>query len=776
MKKKRLLALLTSVSVCFSSLTASAPISAFGAEEATVDKYYLEEVLHNYQQYLEIKEDGYTWLLNDEGYAYVLLAQKIRDAGFIRHAGMRAAYKKMGEKLTEEDCVNYLSIIMQILDSGMEANIQAQADYDSSKNWKGYAVDAVSLAADAVGLDQTAEDLKYLQDLIGLSGETLKFLTSSKENMEAFVTATQGYEQHKAFLETVSRYADTPELVSAADQMLSVMQLEYAYALDIAAKEVAATGKWTVKTHEEFISSTLETWLLEKEKSSSGKFSKKLTGDMEKKVALAKKAVTLLKSFNLGAGIGALAGDIFIGNEYRYLKEVMVLDDMSQALKQGIDKHDPENEISKESQYKALKVQVPLLESLCAVRTRGEYCANMIAQANDTLFGVFIKDGHEKTAVYERAFALQQREYQLVSEIFIVDDFPVTLLWCRYDKTFKKANGETLSELYGLWPAVSYDGEKEAYKKITTTLKEDAIATVNSFLEDGYWTDPNSESLGFGGSSNIFSMSPVLNTRMDRSIISIVFNESSYYMGAAHPIHWLRHYNFDPETGELLTMADILESEDAYRQLGTMLRNQAPKDKGDIDYERLCENAGNSWGDTTAAENSVSWYFTDDGLCITYAPYEIAPYMYGFITWEFSYQQLKGIVKDQYLSVRKRSQKGREIEAEVVDKATSSALYYIFCNGGGNGKYQVSFSSPEIIYDVCIYDASDKNFEDYSYNNRPIVTISSLSPSTVILVKCGSENPSAADMLVRWTDGNGNQRETMYGVGTDGEITSDMIK
>jgi hypothetical protein len=43
-----------------------------------------------------------------------------------------------------------------------------------------------------------------------------------------------------------------------------------------------------------------------------------------------------------------------------------------------------------------------------------------------------------------------------------------------------------------------------------------------------------------------------------------------------------------------------------------------------------------------------NWYFTANGLCFYFAPYEIAPYSAGTIIAEIPYSELTGLLKDEY--------------------------------------------------------------------------------------------------------------------------------
>lgn len=753
MKPYPLLAAVTALSLWVSYVPAFASSDSYSGQE---DTYYMEKVLDNYRQYRDMP-DGYLWLTDDSGYAYMNLAEHTR-TDYYSHPLMLAAYTAMGELLTEEDCIGYLSVVMHTLDSGMSVNVTAQAKYDSAKNWKDYGIDAVSLAAKAVGLDETTEDLKYLQDLVGLSDATLEFFTSSLEQAEHFLVATQTYEEHKLFLETVAEYADNKKLKSAAHQLLELMQYRYLYALDTAASEMSAVGTWTRNAHESLITDSFKQWL------SKGK-----GPDGKKYAALADKVIQSCKAIDLAAGISVLAGDIFIGNEYRYLKELMMMADISQALEKGINKKNPSLGDDLEGRYKLLKLQAPLLQSLCAVRTRGEYCASMLGQAHGTLFGRFAKDKDKAAAFYEQAISFQEREYLMISELFIADDFTVTLLWHCPQTKLTRSNGRPLSSLYGLYPEVSYPGKKAAMEKINNTLREGYERVTDSLLSDKSWTDPNTPSQS-GSAGNTFSTQYLPNTRMDRAVISLLFEDAAWPEYALLPTSASRHYNFDPDTGSLLGLSDILEGDGAYKQLGDLLCREKPVYSYGMDLDdTLADMARNFWNSHTASDNPISWYFTWEGLNFTVHSVRDGINLVGDVSWEIPYEQLKGVLKDPFLSIQERSKKGLSVEADVVESVSvDEADRFVYYDGPGDGSFGLSFYSREIVYDVTIYGMFGRT--------QPMVTLSSLSPATAVMISCGPSNPNSPNLSVRWTDGSGNQRECLFGADSEGGLITRELR
>ncbi len=342
--------------------------------------------------------------------------------------------------------------------------------------------------------------------------------------------------------------------------------------------------------------------------------------------------------------------------------------------------------------------------------------------------------------------------------------------------------GVVVTRLWGLYPEPLYPGDQTAMTKIQNTIKADTQASLDTYLNSDDWASPDMDYFNMlpSGSYNFFAMEPVPETRMDRTVISILIRENNCPAGSAHLNHWYKHYNFDTKTGELLSLSDILADSQAYESLGLLVYNGTPEDCQTSELrELLTSNAWDSWNSHGPDDNPASWYFTQEGLGITYPPYEIAPYAAGSIHWMIPYDQLKDVLKEEYLSPKPMSLKGTVVDGEVVDGVSlTSSRNYIHCDGPSEDidkLYHIKFSSSEIVYNVCVYDAGNGAFANNFYKRQPLATLSSLSPSTTLVVTCGPSAASDLTLLVRWTDGHNNERKELFHLDGEGTLTSDAL-
>ena len=429
--------------------------------------HYVNAVLENYVEYLEDSQ-GYIWLTDNGNYAYEYLAKDIKELNQFEKVIMSTAYWTIGESLTIEDCITYLSTIMLFMDSGMDASIASQAKYDTTKKTSDYVEDGVVLIGDVIGLQEAVNTVKQVQDAIGLTGNTIDMLKSTIDNVEGFVSAMQEYTNHKNFLTVISENATHQELRDAAKVLLALRDYQLAYDLEMAYKQMEDAKQYIIGVGGDvIIGETLADWMKGKEASKFVKDLPKGINTVDDLCTIAKKAYKVGKIIKVAIDGATFVGDIFIGNEYRYLKEIMIMNDIATVLNTAIEQFNPANEKSNHSKYEMIKVQVPFLEALCAVRIRGEYCISMAAKAKDTLFG-FIKDKSNKdtTAVeyYDKALALLEREYQMISEIFLVNDY--------YEYIYEH-----------LWPKLGYANMEQM--EITATF--DDYANFDATTSKRYW-------------------------------------------------------------------------------------------------------------------------------------------------------------------------------------------------------------------------------------------------------------------------------------------------
>ena len=144
-------------------------------------------------------------------------------------------------------------------------------------------------------------------------------------------------------------------------------------------------------------------------------------------------------------------------------------------------------------------------------------------------------------------------------------------------------------------------------------------------------------------------------TRIDPGILSLFGTQAGYY-GSTHPETVYSAVNYDLVTGVPLTLGDILQDSASINMLtGAVLAFLKEHAKELYLYEEYESTVL----DHFASDNlQSSWYFTEEGLCFYFTPYEIAPYSIGVITATIPYDQLSGILCDAYFPAETDSAAG----------------------------------------------------------------------------------------------------------------------
>lgn len=134
-------------------------------------------------------------------------------------------------------------------------------------------------------------------------------------------------------------------------------------------------------------------------------------------------------------------------------------------------------------------------------------------------------------------------------------------------------------------------------------------------------------------------------TRLDQAVLSLFGNAFSY-SGGPHPSLMTTSVNYDLQTGDVMFLDDILTPECSSDTLYQMVLNSL-SDQADELYYDYADALGDRF--TGELHSIQDWYFSRNGLCFHFAPYDIAPYSSGTIIAELPYHSLTGILKEQYL-------------------------------------------------------------------------------------------------------------------------------
>jgi hypothetical protein len=208
-------------------------------------------------------------------------------------------------------------------------------------------------------------------------------------------------------------------------------------------------------------------------------------------------------------------------------------------------------------------------------------------------------------------------------------------------------------------------------------------------------------------------------TRIDHKVLSL-FGNNVVFNGAGHPERTCVSASYDLLTGDVLTLASIMNKDATVQQfLDLVLIELGKTAKSNFLYNDYQTTVKNRFMNSDPAHDEL-WYFTQTGLCFYFAPYEIAPYSSGVITVEIPYAKLTKLVHETYLPLSRNSSKG-QIQITPFDKVDLNKFSHISEIVAEKNAKMFMIHTDKTIQDIRIEytDKSDSYIIFAAYNLLP---------------------------------------------------------
>ncbi len=218
--------------------------------------------------------------------------------------------------------------------------------------------------------------------------------------------------------------------------------------------------------------------------------------------------------------------------------------------------------------------------------------------------------------------------------------------------------------------------------------------------------------------------------RIDSGILSLLGANVSY-AGSAHADLIGNSITYDLTTGGQLSLADIFtKSANAKYICDLVLDALSSENRLFIDYEATVRDRF----DENFIEDT-DWYFSNNGLCFYFSPYEIASYANGIITAEIPYNKLTGVMQDKFFPSERESAQGTVLVSEfesdslakfsqfsevVLEEGTDKILLH-----SENGVYDVRIESGSWSADGLTYTAEHTVFACYALTPGDAIMVDS---------------------------------------------------
>lgn len=242
--------------------------------------------------------------------------------------------------------------------------------------------------------------------------------------------------------------------------------------------------------------------------------------------------------------------------------------------------------------------------------------------------------------------------------------------------------------------------------------------------------------------------------RIDSGVLSLSSLTNSY-TGGAHGGNTCGGVTYDLTTGAALTLADVF-CDDVTADVICRLAVDALTPKMDElylfdDFNLTVEDrfSGNFLEDT-------AWYLSREGLCFSFAPYDLAPYSAGVVTAVIPYAQLTGILEDAYFPAEQVYSDSALCAIRFAQSTEDEFNRFAELEVNPDGE-TVLFYTNGLVYDIVIETGRWNTAGTVFTPESAVFTASSLIPGEAILVKAHipDERPG---LRISYTKGG----ETVY--------------
>ncbi len=184
--------------------------------------------------------------------------------------------------------------------------------------------------------------------------------------------------------------------------------------------------------------------------------------------------------------------------------------------------------------------------------------------------------------------------------------------------------------------------------------------------------------------------------RIDNGVMSLLGCDVSYL--GAHIDKVYHSVNYSLSTGYNLSLLNIITGNDKIEILCQLVIDTLTESK---DQLSLHEDFAETVKQHFSGNVNDAWFFSAEGLCFFFSPYDIAPYSAGVVVAEIPYEKLTGILKDDYFPAEQANAPGTiaimPYSLENLDKFERYPELKL-----STGKDKFIISTDKAIHDIAI--------------------------------------------------------------------------
>ena len=249
-----------------------------------------------------------------------------------------------------------------------------------------------------------------------------------------------------------------------------------------------------------------------------------------------------------------------------------------------------------------------------------------------TLAGNWSKPASEKGSDKKTAFSVHEEPITFTGDVDLVA------------KQIKENNKKLNYQIAAQYPQLS-GGNNPNLEKFNQAARAAVTKKVAGFKKDmtpeaGENTEETRPEDSMGSDLTI-SYTVVL---AQDDLVSVEFEVSSYFQGAAHPNSYSETFNYDLKNGKQLKLADLFKPGAKYLQA---IANYCVADLKKQATEKGLMAEEIEKGAAAKADNYQGWTITKRGLGIYFDPYQVGPYAAGPQFVLVPYSDLKDLINPE---------------------------------------------------------------------------------------------------------------------------------
>ncbi len=219
--------------------------------------------------------------------------------------------------------------------------------------------------------------------------------------------------------------------------------------------------------------------------------------------------------------------------------------------------------------------------------------------------------------------------------------------------------------------------------------------------------------------------------RFDEMVLSF-FGTESIFDGNNRGNSANLSVTYDLLTGKSLGIRDILVADYSAEDLVALIvQGLSEYEEQELLFPDYAELISDMFFTNRPVEN---WYFTQEGLCFYFSPYEIAPYSSGTILSIIPYDALGGLLKDSYFPAESVSFSGTPVLKDFAADESFDHFAELILQNDGSKKLLYAEGT---LLNVRIETGSWSEYTGISfYPEATVFAASSISKGDAVLIQC----------------------------------------